>query len=71
MSRSAAAILTLVFMVELTLFSILPIVPIYTDQLGLSKLQAGAILSASAFAVTSPRSPRASWPTASAPGGSR
>ena len=41
----------LVFVVELTLFAIIPIVPLYTAQLGLSKVQAGAVLSASAFAV--------------------
>jgi predicted MFS family arabinose efflux permease len=51
MRRSALAILGFLFVVELTLFAILPIVPLYVDSLGLSKLQAGAVLSAAPFAV--------------------
>ena len=51
MRRSALAILVLVFVEELTLFAIIPIVPLYSDQLGLSKVQSGAVLSAAAFAV--------------------
>ena len=33
------------------LFAIIPIVPLYSSQLGLSKVQSGAVLSAAAFAV--------------------
>ena len=51
MRRSALAILVLVFVEELTLFAIIPIVPLYSSQLGLSKVQSGAVLSAAAFAV--------------------
>ena len=39
-------------MVEFILFAIIPIIPLYSDQLDLSKVQAGALLSASALAVT-------------------
>jgi MFS family permease len=51
MRRSALAILAFLFVAELTLYAILPIVPLYVDALGLSKLQAGAVLSAAPFAV--------------------
>ena len=51
MSRSATALLAIVFMAEVALFAIIPVVPIYVDQFGLSKLQAGALVSASAIAV--------------------
>ena len=44
MRRSAAAILVLLFMVEFVLFAIIPIIPLYADQLDLSKVQAGALL---------------------------
>ncbi len=39
-------------MAETALFAIIPVVPIYVDQFDLSKLQAGALVSASAIAVT-------------------
>jgi predicted MFS family arabinose efflux permease len=51
MRRLIVAIYVLVLVDEIALQSLVPLVPLYSDALGLSKLEAGALLSSASFAV--------------------
>jgi predicted MFS family arabinose efflux permease len=51
MRRLVLAIYALILVDEIALLALVPLVPVYSDRLALSKLEAGALLSAASFAV--------------------
>ncbi len=51
MRRLIVAIYVLIFVDEVALLCVVPLVPVYTDRLGLSKFEAGAYLSAASLAI--------------------
>ncbi len=51
MRRPIALIYLLIFVDEVALLCLVPLVPVYTERFGLSKLQGGALLSAASLAI--------------------